>query len=204
MLLTIISSHAQLSCLSTAKLSSINAQDAKASINDSDLWRKINDTKNDSGKSLAEVAHNTTAVCPKGAESCKGTCTNINTDSNCGGCADKPNPGDHVCKMEQKCCNGICCLPEEICCKGRCTDTYSDPDNCGGCGNLSSGENICQPDETCCSGKCADALHDDDNCGDCGNECPQGTHCVDGECLPSSDTGNGAGGSEEESGDATE
>lgn len=152
----------------------------------------------------AECTQNTTIVCPKGMELCSGVCTDINTESNCGGCADKPYRGAHVCKMERKCCNGTCCLPDDICCHGKCTDTYDDPNNCGGCGNVSSGENICRPNEICCEGACTDTLFDDNNCGDCGYACSQDEHCVNGECFPSGDAGEGIESTDEDSGDMSE
>lgn len=173
MMFTCFPSHAQFACSSTVEISLINNN--------------------------SECTQNRTIVCPNGTDLCSGVCTDINTESNCGGCADKPHRGDHVCKLEQKCCNGVCCMPGEICCHGECTDTYNDPNNCGGCGNVGSGKNICQPDEVCCGGVCTDILFDDNNCGDCGNVCSAGAHCIDGECLSSDDTGMGTEGSDEES-----
>ncbi len=153
---------------------------------------------------ISVIDENGTKVCSKGMELCSGVCTNISTELNCGGCADKPHQWDHVCKPEQKCCNGACCLPDEICCRGKCTDTYNDPNNCGGCGNAESGKNICQPDEICCSGTCANTLIDDNNCGECGYICSAGAYCRDGECLSSSTAEMDAGVSDEEPGDASE
>lgn len=63
-------------------------------------------------------------------------------------------------------------------CEGRCTDTQSDPDNCGGCGNtcadgMSCNAGVCEcpVGQTDCGGACVDTLFDADHCGACGNSC---------------------------------
>ena len=82
--------------------------------------------------------------CPNG-KICKGnTCTN--------GCTDQ-----HACVGALACCDGQ---------NGKaCTDTTSDFDNCGSCGNQ------CQGGWNCCNSACANPLADVANCGSCGNAC---------------------------------
>lgn len=99
----------------------------------------------------------------------------------------------------------IVCTPNESCCPGGCTNTQSDPANCGACGNTCpagfsccSGDCVnlqvssfncgacgreCPAGESCCSGDCSNLLTDSNNCGGCGNVCPQGTTCANGECV---------------------
>lgn len=218
MMIACIPSYAQFACSGTVNMSVIDEKGTKVPMDDAQLAIKNYDIKKDINKSLSDAekpsiclkcelvndSNNVTIVCPKGMELCNGACTNISTELNCGGCADKPRRGDHVCKLEQKCCDGECCLPDETCCDGKCTDTYNDLNNCGGCGNISSGEHICQHGETCCGGECADTLFDDNNCGDCGNVCSSGAHCIEGECSSSGGTGEGTEGTDEESEDMQE
>jgi hypothetical protein len=61
-------------------------------------------------------------------------------------------------------------------------------DHCNGCGD------ICFDDTTCCAGdeanSCTDTSTDALHCGSCGRPCPEGSDCVDSECvapLPCSD-----------------
>lgn len=80
---------------------------------------------------------------------------------------------------------GCCTCPgQQSRCSGTCTDTKSDPSNCGGCGITCSGAEVCQ-DGACicpssdaiCSGQCVDLQTDTSNCGECGNVCPAGYVC---------------------------
>lgn len=79
------------------------------------------------------------------------------------------------------------------CCGGRCSDTSSDIDNCGACGNACTGGESCQytsgggvgcrcrDSETECTGTCADLQTDPNNCGQCGHVCASGA-CENGTC----------------------
>ncbi|MHB8416744.1 MAG: hypothetical protein ACYDCL_01625 [Myxococcales bacterium] len=77
-------------------------------------------------------------------------------------------------------------------CNGVCTDTASDPANCGGCGvTCSSGScaaSTCQGSSSCaagltlCSGQCVDLTTDPSDCGACGTVCPAGESCSAGVC----------------------
>lgn len=90
------------------------------------------------------------------------TCSDLTNDpQNCGGCG-------FVCPSGQTCANGVCsgtqpaCGPGHVgefcnlaagtsflCCSGGgCTDTSSDPQNCGECGK------VCASGETCSGGEC--------------------------------------------------
>ncbi len=88
-------------------------------------------------------------------------------------------------------------------CAGVCTNTNTDPRNCGGCGHKCvQGETCvptsigslcnCLPPNTFCGGarcdilpcSCSNLQTDLDNCGACGNACPIGTDCQGGACVP--------------------
>lgn len=85
------------------------------------------------------------------------------------------------------------CSPSQELCGDFCTNTDSDPENCGECG----GE--CGPGEGCMAGECerfgcssgqvecadgcVDLHRDPDNCGDCGTVCAAGESCSEGACV---------------------
>lgn len=71
---------------------------------------------------------------------------------------------------------GLCnCPGPVIYCNGQCTDTTSDPHNCGGCNSpCTSG--------TCCSGQCTNTASDPENCGRCNKACLTGQKCVASAC----------------------
>lgn len=94
----------------------------------------------------------------------------------------------------------IACSPpcgNGMCCGGVCTDTSSDPSNCGSCGHQCLQGEICvgsqctcAPPNTFCGTQCnlrpcscSDLLTDSSNCGACGNACPAGTDCQGGTCV---------------------
>ncbi|MGH8327355.1 MAG: hypothetical protein ACRET2_11375 [Steroidobacteraceae bacterium] len=83
--------------------------------------------------------------CPSGQTKCNGQCVDLESDTNnCGSCGN-------VCVSPSNCQNGQCQLVCEACGSGhqspgmqvcvvggaaQCVDTWTDPDNCGGCGNV--------------------------------------------------------------------
>ncbi len=74
-------------------------------------------------------------------------------------------------------------------CSNVCVDFDSDPNNCGGCGNVCeanaacvSGTCQCPDSLTTCGGSCVDTSTDPDNCGACGNQCGSGETCNSGTC----------------------
>jgi hypothetical protein len=125
--------------------------------------------------------------CPNGWVNCNGTCTDLTDPLTCGTtCANKG-----ACQSNQVCNSGMCVTtcsaPNPTACFGTCTNTTSDPTNCGTCGNVcASGtctNGMCAP----CSGAkpstceaqntCIDPRIDAANCGDCNSFCGGGEHC---------------------------
>lgn len=88
--------------------------------------------------------------CPASTVLCEGTCSNISTDpNNCGGCADD---GGAICSSGQVCApndagGGTCQLTcgTAVECNGSCVTLSTDPDNCGGCGNVCAQGYSCHP-----------------------------------------------------------
>lgn len=90
--------------------------------------------------------------------------------------------------------------PQTVECKGTlcgaaCSDTATDPANCGGCGKP------CKPGDTCtasacgvlclgetvaCAGACVNTSNDPLHCGGCTTSCTDGGSplCADGGCVP--------------------
>ena len=73
-----------------------------------------------------------------------------------------------------------------------CVDTRSDPENCGGCGELCADDATCvegacrcdDPSLTACEGRCVDTRVDGSACGGCGNWCTVLEEtCVDSACV---------------------
>jgi len=100
------------------------------------------------------------AACPGGFTDCSGTCRDLNNDrTNCGAC-------ENVCLDGERCASGICevtCEAPLVSCphdadgdttmdSTMCSDTTSDPRNCGGCAG--SGGVNCSRGEACVSGSC--------------------------------------------------
>jgi hypothetical protein len=129
--------------------------------------------------------------CPVGEKCC------LSPDGQTGWCC----AGDQACTAQGCCpqsdvpCGDQCCavvLPagsNAACCNGNCSDTNTDPDNCGGCAGAggqvctapaggtptcSAGkcDFDCNPGLTKCSGQCVDVSTDPNNCGTCGTVCP--------------------------------
>ncbi|MGO9835908.1 MAG: hypothetical protein ACLP1X_17025 [Polyangiaceae bacterium] len=79
-------------------------------------------------------------------------------------------------------------------CNGSCTDTNTDPNNCGACGHLCATGQSCaggacspcpSPQVVCASNNtCTDTTSDPSNCGACGHNC-QGSTCTASLCVPS-------------------
>lgn len=59
-----------------------------------------------------------------------------------------------------------------------CTDSTSDPKNCGECGKT------CAAKESCCEGTCVDVQGGNaQHCGACGSACQGGLGCCGGQCV---------------------
>ena len=87
----------------------------------------------------------------------------------------------------------------QACCNGICTDTNTDTNNCGQCGNAclpgpspdcvmgicgcsgNSGQG-CAASDTCCSNGCKNLLTDAFNCGECAKKCTGNQTCANGLC----------------------
>jgi hypothetical protein len=112
--------------------------------------------------------------------SCKGVCSNLKSDPNCGACGNN------------------CKAYGETCCGSYCADLKNDAFNCGRCGTVCpapgpheyvacvSGQCVydcVQGAEDCGDGTCTYLGSDPDNCGTCGNVCPgSAPYCNGGEC----------------------
>src|SRR5262245_50182501 len=132
--------------------------------------------------------------------SCKGVCSNLKSDPNCGACGNN------------------CSTYGETCCGSYCADLATDVFNCGRCGAAcaapGANESVacvsglcvydCVPGAVDCgNGACTDLSSDPDNCGACGNVCPESapvcfagactTGCI-GYCPEGWCGGNGCGG----------
>jgi hypothetical protein len=146
--------------------------------------------------------------CASGTEKCGDTCVAIQTDpNNCGSCALACAPGS-VCLAGSCACptspasDGGIVLPGPTSCNGQCTNTATDPNNCGGCAG--GGGSVCPFGWACSGGACLDLCpfpecpgapdggttcidlnNDRQNCGACGNACLSGAQCQFGQCVTS-------------------
>jgi hypothetical protein len=147
--------------------------------------------------------------CTGGTTLCGSECVDTTLDpGNCGGCANVPNAGDHICASGEVCSSGSCgieCTGGTTLCGSECVDTTLDPGNCGGCANVpNAGDHICAAGEVCSSGscgvscgggttlcgtECVDISIDPGNCGGCANDpnpgdniCGAGEVCSAGGC----------------------
>lgn len=120
--------------------------------------------------------------------SCDSVCLSLNcVDGICKQCTDI----DKECSTNADCCSGWCAAadggPKCKVCNGTvcenaplgCTDTNTDMNNCGACGNAcpalaecAGGSCQCPIGTSYCNGVCADVLGDPNNCGACGYVCP--------------------------------
>ncbi|MFO0650589.1 MAG: LamG-like jellyroll fold domain-containing protein [Polyangiales bacterium] len=119
------------------------------------------------------------------------------------------NPAGGLCDIVSGECRMGCtpaggCSPTQACCGGTCTDTQSDPRNCGSCGNVCSAVNgvagcragVCVVDRCTapfanCDGLATngcevDTTSNDAHCGACGMACTGGSggagRCTAGVC----------------------
>lgn len=128
----------------------------------------------------------------------------LNDPANCGACGVSCE-GFEPINMSGRCVQGQCqleCLmvPEVLFvsppriwknCDGMLddgceVDVYSDPENCGACGNAckpgvrcQAGKCGCPTGQTDCNGRCVDLRSDENNCGACSNVCPWPVGCDD-------------------------
>ncbi|MDF2694793.1 MAG: Tryptophan synthase alpha chain [Labilithrix sp.] len=128
--------------------------------------------------------------CPEPFATCEGTsgpcAVNLSSDvDHCGAC-DTPCPSTMGEPWSWVCSEGQCrlaCEPFHADCNGLTSDgcetpTYSDPANCGGCGNV-CGEAVlcwrgacgCPNGFTQCGDECVQLDSDNLNCGACGSIC---------------------------------
>jgi hypothetical protein len=112
---------------------------------------------------------------------CKGVCSNLKADPNCGACGNN------------------CRAYGETCCGSYCADPKNDVFNCGRCGTAcpppSLNEDVACVAGTCVydcvegaadcgNGVCTDLMSDPDNCSACGNTCGGETpYCGEGVCT---------------------
>lgn len=117
----------------------------------------------------------------------KGTCVNIDVDTeNCGTCGVKCPAGKfcnkgRCCSAEGGTCNSLydCCrLDVSLCCEGVCVFGEDASANCGSCGHA------CKKGEACCSFTCVNLAKDPQHCGTCKLSCdPKTEACCSGRCL---------------------
>jgi hypothetical protein len=100
---------------------------------------------------------------------------------------------EFICGAGFKCEGGkcVCPAPNTACGVNLCTNTQTDPNNCGACGNSCNGGTCVGGKCSCpaasglalCSGNtCTNLQTDANNCGSCGNKCNPGVGCVEGLC----------------------
>jgi hypothetical protein len=122
----------------------------------------------------------TEAGCPDGLLECDGGCASPTAATSCGSC-------DVACEGDAGLCAAVdagsfgcvssCPASTPTNCNGTCTNTITDPNNCGGCGSAFA----CTPGQACIGGVCMT-----EGGGDAGDG--GGVTCPDGGC-PSVPTG---------------
>jgi Galactose binding lectin domain/Stigma-specific protein, Stig1 len=91
--------------------------------------------------------------------------------------------------------DGATCSTPQRACAGTCTNTSTDPANCGACANVCATHQVCAAGTcattcgalTTCAPDggapyCANTTSDNDNCGTCGTACGAGLVCSGGIC----------------------
>lgn len=134
--------------------------------------------------------------CPGDQTACDGACFETDTDiRHCGEC-DNECPDDvqaasPTCEAGE--CGYVCDEDDDTFCEdeGLCTDTDTDDDHCGKCGNDCGDNEICEDGECVCADGyepcgedevCVDTDSDHEHCGECLDPCADVHVCVDGEC----------------------
>lgn len=126
---------------------------------------------------------------PTGSAVClSGTC-GCSCDKGLRECVD--SKGRCVCVSGACACTAANCKSPSTCCNDVCTDTLTDPGNCGGCGKAcqcgpgftpvcdnGTCTCVCFPPNTVCGSTCVNISGDVNNCGACG------FICVDHGCSP--------------------
>ncbi|KAF8852757.1 hypothetical protein BDZ45DRAFT_553830, partial [Acephala macrosclerotiorum] len=131
--------------------------------------------------------------CPEYDLACSGSCISPNNDtSNCGNCGWACSSPDNYCSFSQcqECDFGsgltLCPAPAyDSVGNTICTDTSSDPQNCGYCGNVCPTDQCasgsCCPEYTmACGDNCVFTNNDTSNCGYCDTVCTDGEVCAYG------------------------
>jgi hypothetical protein len=113
--------------------------------------------------------------------SCKGVCSNLKSDPNCGACGNN------------------CRTYGQTCCGSYCADLKNDVGNCGRCGTVCppphdyqnvacvAGQCVydCIDGSDLCDGTCTFLDSDPSNCGACGHVCPNSAPiCSQAMCSP--------------------
>jgi hypothetical protein len=86
-------------------------------------------------------------------------------------------PAGSGCRMNSKCCTGVCCggvccVAGQGCLNGQC------------CAPAAACPSFCCPTgQTCCSGNCVTLGINDQNCGGCGITCRSDQICSAGKCI---------------------
>jgi hypothetical protein len=143
--------------------------------------------------------------CDKGLSCCGDLCVDEQTNpEDCGSCNFHCVNGEACvaasCRLPTGCNGGAVCSPEDQCCNSGCSNTNSDPLNCGHCQNRCDegatcvagachtptsceGGPACTGVQTCCTTGCADTSSDPQNCGKCGFACGPDATCVESKCV---------------------
>jgi hypothetical protein len=118
-------------------------------------------------------------------------CNGIDDD-----CSGEVDEGTDLCPTPETCTAGSCTCASPDVCGDACVDPQTDPDNCGGCGN------VCPAGDTCVTGSCfcptgslcgdvdagtaacVNIGSDPSNCGHCGDACLATQDCYNSACGP--------------------